>query len=328
VTFEPSPPRPRRDFLAALATPLPATLATCLATAPLASSTTAAAAAPPERTGRPHVRLALAAYGFRDSFTFAHGKPQVPANPARALSIESFIDLCADLGCDAELTAYYFDPATDDAALARLRRRAHLRGVAVTGCAVGNTFTLPPGPRLDDEIAGVKRWIDRTAALGGGHLRVFAGAAEPGTSEEEARRHCVAALRECCRHAATRGVMLGLENHGGVVADPDGLLAVVEGVDSEWLGINLDGGNFVSADPYADLARCAPWAVNVQYKASIRRGAEAPPEPADARRVLGILAAAGYQGALVLEYEDPEDPFTAVPRLVGELRGAIADVLG
>ena len=44
--------------------------------------------------------------------------------------------------------------------------------------------------------------------------------------------------------------------------------------------------------------------------------------------MLGILAAAGYQGALVLEYEDPEDPFTAVPRLVGELRGAIAEILG
>ncbi len=319
---------PRRGFLAALAAPA------VLAGKPLQAGEPLEAAepleaGPPLRAGAPHVRLALAAYGFRDFFTFSRGRPQAPADAARSLSIASFIDLCADLGCDAELTAYYFDPATDEAALAALRRRAHLRGVAVTGCAVGNTFTLPPGPRLDGEIADVKRWIDRTAALGGGHLRVFAGAAEGGLSLDDARRQCIAALRECCGHAATRGVLLGVENHGGIVADPDGLLAVVEGVDSAWLGINLDGGNFVSADPYADLERCAPWAVNVQYKASIRRGGEdATPEPADARRVLSILARAGYQGPLVLEYEDPEDPFVAVPRQVGELRAAIAEVFG
>lgn len=123
--------------------------------------------------------------------------------------------------------------------------------------------------------------------------------------------------------------MLGLENHGGIVATADGLLKLVEAVKSPWLGVNLDSGNFRTADPYADLARCAPYAVNVQYKVEIQRGSrEAPKEPADAARVVRILRDAGYQGFLTLEYEAAEDPFEAVPRHLDELREACGPLLG
>jgi len=282
------------------------------------------AADPPRRPGAPRFVPALAAYGFRQYFPWSRGTAQAVADPARALSIPGFIDYCADHGCDAELTAYYFDPAVTDADLAAFRRQAHLRGIAIAGTAVGNRFTLPAGPRLDREIADVKRWIDRTALLGAGHMRVFAGPSGDGLDDAAARRQCIAVLTECAAHAATRGVMLGVENHGGVVADPDGLLEVVRGVDSDWLGISLDTGNFVSADPYADLARCAPYAVNVQYKVSIRRTEAGPAEPADARRIVGILRDAGYQGRVALEYEEDEDPYAAVPRHLATLRAALA----
>ena len=98
------------------------------------------------RAGRPRLRLALAAYGFRQFFRWSRGKPQQPADEARALTIASFIDLAADLGCDgAELTSYYFDPAATEADLSGLRRHAFLRGIAISGSAVGNNFALPRG---------------------------------------------------------------------------------------------------------------------------------------------------------------------------------------
>lgn len=282
------------------------------------------AADPPRREGGPRFVPALAAYGFRQYFPWSRGKAQTVADPARALSIPRFIDYCADHGCDAELTAYYFDRAVTDADLAAFRRHAHLRGIAVSGTAVGNRFTLPAGPRLEAEIADVKRWIDRTALLGAGHVRVFAGPTGDGLDDAAARRQCIAALEDCAAHAATRGVLLGVENHGGVVADPAGLLDVVRGVKSEWLGISLDTGNFVSADPYADLARCAPYAVNVQYKVAIRRAEGGPAEPADPARIVGILRDARYQGRVALEYEEAEDPYVAVPRHLAALREALA----
>jgi sugar phosphate isomerase/epimerase len=277
------------------------------------------------RAGTPRLRLGLAAYGFRQFFRWLRGKPQRPADEMRALTIGSFIDLAADLGCDgAELTSYFFDPATTDTDLLSLRRQAFLRGVAIGGTAVGNNFVRPHGPELDAEIAMVKAWIDRSALLGAPHLRVFAGPVAKGLPAEEARANCIAALEACCEHAATRGVMLGLENHGGIVATADGLLDIVKAVRSPWLGVNLDTGNFHSADPYADLARCVPYAVNVQYKVEVRHGAKGPKEPADVARVVRLLRDGGYQGFVALEYEAAENPYDAVPRHLEELRSLIA----
>jgi sugar phosphate isomerase/epimerase len=279
---------------------------------------------PIARSGPSRLRLSLAAYGFRQFFHWNRGKPQEPADPMRALSIRSFIDRAADFGCDGvELTAYYFEPGVTTTDLLDLRRHAFLRGIAISGSAVGNTFTRPHGPELEAEIASVKAWIDRAALLGAPHLRVFAGAVAKGQSVADARTACITALEACCDHAGTKGVMLGLENHGGIVATADGLLEIVRAVRSPWLGVNLDTGNFHSADPYADLARCVPYAVNVQYKVELQREPKGPKEPADAARIVQLLRDGGYQGFVSLEYEAAGNPYDAVPRHLEELRSLL-----
>ena len=83
---------------------------------------------------------------------------------------------------------------------------------------------------------------------------------------------------------------------------------------TRWVGINLDSGNFISDDPYADFARCAPWAVNVQLKVHIRRN-----EPADLPRLVGLLRQARYQGYVVLEYESGK-PSEEIPGYLRTLR--------
>lgn len=289
------------------------------------SASPVAAIEPFVRSGPPRLRLGLAAYSFRQFFRWNRGREQpAVADPARRLTPESFVDLAADQGCDAaELTSYFFPPGATLDDMRSLRRRAFLRGVVISGSAVGNRFTLSPGPELDAEVAGVKAWIDKTAALGAPHLRVFAGDVPAGGTLAEARRSCIAALEACAEHAGRVGVMLGLENHGGIVATADGLLEVIRAVKSPWLGVNLDTGNFHVADPYADLERCIPYAVNVQYKVEMKPVPGGPSEPADAARVVRLLRDGGYQGFLTLEYEADEDAFAAVPRHLHELRALL-----
>ncbi|MBX3746381.1 MAG: sugar phosphate isomerase/epimerase [Verrucomicrobiae bacterium] len=295
----------RRSFLS---------LASALALAPAVR-----AAQPFVRHGPPRLRLALAAYSFRDFFQDRPEGAPAPAPGTRLLSLTDFLDFCAAHHCDgAELTAYYFPREVRESFLLELRRHAFLRGVSLSGTAVGNTFTPPPGPRRDREIAHVKQWIEHARVLGAPHLRVFAGNAG-GSEPAEARRRCIEALEDCAESAARAGVFLGIENHGGIVAEAGDLLDIVRAVRSPWVGINLDTGNFHTPDPYADLARCAPYAVNVQWKVEIRRRG-ARPEPVDGPRVARILADAGYQGWVALEYESAEDPFVAVPRHLDTLR--------
>lgn len=290
------------------------------------AATSARAVEPFARPGAARFHLGLAAYSFRQFFRWNRGKEQPPAaDPARRLTPESFVDLCADLGCDAaELTSYFFAPDVTADDMRALRRQAFLRGVVLSGSAVGNRFTQPEGAQLDAEVAAVKAWIDRTAALGAPHLRVFAGEVPRGGDLAAARSRCIAALEACAEHAGRAGVMLGLENHGGIVATADGLLEIVRAVKSPWLGVNLDTGNFHAADPYAEVARCVPFAVNVQYKVEMQRVAGGPKEPADASRVVKLLRDGGYQGFVTLEYEADEDPFVAVPGHLRQLRDLIA----
>ncbi|MSU59608.1 MAG: sugar phosphate isomerase/epimerase [Pedosphaera sp.] len=277
----------------------------------------ARAVEPVNRTGKPRLGLSLAAYSFRVTFK--------ANNPAKPFTLLDFVDYCADHNlAGAEITSYYFpDPVTDEFIL-RLKHRAFVRGIPISGSAVGNNFVLPKGPKRDEQIAMVKKWIDRCSLLGAPHIRVFAGPVNKEFAMPDAKKLVIEALEECGAHAATKGIFLGLENHGGIVAEPQDLLDIVRAVKSPWVGINLDTGNFQTDDPYTDLAKCAPYAVNVQYKVEIHRRGEKLKEIADLPRVIKILRDANYQGYVALEHEAKEDPWQTVPGWLEILRPAMA----
>jgi sugar phosphate isomerase/epimerase len=266
---------------------------------------------PIRRIGRPMMRLSLAAYSFRQALNLQQKPPP--------MNLEGFIDLAAELPLDAvELTAYYF-PETSARYLARLKGRCTRLGLDISGTAVGNNFCTTNASRLKEQIDSVKRWIEHTSRLGGKTIRIFAGSVERGDTVENARRRAIDAIQEVCAHAADYGVYVALENHGGITGTADEVLAIVRAVKSEWFGVNLDTGNFHTKDPYADLARIAPYAVTVQIKTEVHR-AGAKQEEADLKRLIGILNAARYRGYVALEYEASEDPKTAVPRALRTLR--------
>lgn len=280
---------------------------------------------PINRKGKSRMLLGLAAYSFRENMKWMKGKENKVKEGRPAWDILDFIDYCADLGCPgAELTSYFFPPDCDAKYLLEVKRQAYLRGVNITGTAVGNTFTLPKGEERDKQIADVKDWIEKAAIMGAPHIRVFAGSLPKGITQEEGEKNCLEAYQECLDFAGQKGVFLGIENHGGIVAEPEALVRMVQSANSPWAGINFDSGNFHTEDPYADLAKIAPYAVNVQLKTKVSAKGDKEGKPSDVKRVLQILKDANYQGWFTLEYEEKEDPFVAVPRILAELKPLLA----
>ena len=275
---------------------------------------TARAIEPIARSGKAKFKFSLAAYSYRD---LLGGKsPQ--------LTLADFIDDCAKMQLEGtELTSYYFPADTDDDYLRKLKLQAFRLGLNVSGTAVGNDFCHPAGPERDKQIALVKLWVDRAEVLGAPVIRIFSGNAKKGQSEAEAHKLAVEGMEECCDYAGKHGVVLALENHGGLTTTIEGLLSLVQDVKSPWFGVNLDSGNFRSSDPYADLARLAPYAMNVQIKVSMHP-AGGKQEKADFKRLAKILGDAGYRGYIVLEFEEPEEPRAACPRYIDEIRQAFA----
>jgi len=307
----------KRDFLKTVGT------ASAVAGLGVTSPGRLSAAAPIQRNGKPRLNLSLAAYSFRDHFkTATHAQRR--SSDARLIDMHGFIDYCADHELEgAELTSYYLDQNIEQAELIALKRHAFLRGIAISGTAVGNEFTLPKGEKRDAQIAHVKKWIGNAAIMGTPHVRIFAGGAL-GQSLKQAQSLCIEALEEVGEYAGERGVFLGIENHGGIVAEADSLLEIVRATRSDWVGINLDTGNFHTDDVYRDIARCVPHAVNVQLKVEIKPRGAKHKSKVDLKRLVSILRDGGYQGYVALEYEAAADPWVAVPKWLGQLKTAIA----
>lgn len=281
------------------------------------TTTSFASADPPARQGKPLLRLSLAGYSFHRLMA----RRGTPEEIARAqMNLEKFIQFCADQKLSAtELTGYYFPKTVTSEYLLGLRSLLHRQGLSVSATAIGNDFCLPPGEARDRQLAECREWIDYAAILGAPAIRIFAGNVPRGDSEDAAIERCAAGINQSLRYAANKGVFLALENHGGITSTPTQMLKIIEQVDdSDWFGVNFDSGNFQTDDPYADLAKIAPWAVNAQIKASISIGGQK--QPADFARITGILRDAGYRGFVALEYEESESPFTEIPRILDQLR--------
>lgn len=275
------------------------------------------AAAPPQRNGKHHFKLSLAAYSFNRFLP----KAWTPEQLADAkFTLEQFIDFCAEQNLDGcELTAYYFPKEITTEYLLGLKERAFRLGLDISGTAIGNNFCVTDPAERAKQLEMTRQWIDYSAILGAPVIRIFAGTAAKGDTEDQARERCVSAINESLQYAATKGVCLALENHGGITATPEQLLKIVEAVEpSPWFGVNFDGGNFRTEDPYADLAKIAPYSINSQLKVEMYPGGKK--EPADLARVVQILKEAHYRGFVTLEYEAAEDPHTAIPGHLAELR--------
>jgi sugar phosphate isomerase/epimerase len=118
------------------------------------------------------------------------------------------------------------------------------------------------------------------------------------------------------------GVVLGLENHWGLGVTPEGVKRVVDAIDSPWLRVTLDTGNFLE-DPYNRLAKLAPDTVLLQAKTYFGGGVWYTLD-LDYLRIAKILRDAGYKGYVSLEFEGKEDPLTAIPKSLDLLRKAFA----
>jgi sugar phosphate isomerase/epimerase len=294
----------RRSFLtgtaaAAVATALPAP---------------AAAMDPVKRAGPTRLRIGLAAYSMRQ---YLQAKPGTQG----AMDLLGFVDWAATLDTDAvELTSYFFPETVTKTWLNELKRRCHVNGLDISGGAIRNNFTLPPGAELEKWFSHLDTWLDHYAQLGAPVIRVFAGVPPEGVTEEQGIANAITNLRRACGMAATRGVILGLENHD-YLTNIDRMLPIVKAVDSPWFGVNLDSGNVDRPDVYPELAKIVPFAFNVQLK--VETGPVKAKVPTDVPRIVELLAKAGYRGYIVLEYESKPEPYEAIPKHLMELRAAL-----
>lgn len=291
-----------------------------LSGAAMAAASTSQAATPEYSGADPTkapsaMKLSIAGYSFREYLPH-DGKP----------GTMTLFDLCAmaaEWGLDAvEPTAYYFEREEPEY-MHRLKRTAFLLGLDISATAIGNNFCHTDPAKHQEQIAYTKRWIDHAVEFGAPVIRVFAGNKAEGGDRDRDFKQAVESLKEVCDYAGSRGVFLGIENHGYLVESADAVLEMLRAVDHEWLGVNLDTGNW-DDHPYENIAKLAPKAITVQVKTELPKEEGGGKEPADFRRIIQILRDAHYRGYVALEYEEARDPHEAVPEYLEKLKQAMS----
>jgi sugar phosphate isomerase/epimerase len=222
------------------------------------------------------------------------------------------------------------------AALQKIKRRAFMAGIDLMGFSTHQDFVDPDWLVRRRNVEQTICYIEQAYALGIPTLRINTGrwgtsknfdalmanrGIEPvldGHTEEEGFAWVIEAMKQLVPAAEKCGVVLGLENHWGLGLTPEGVMKIVNAVDSPWLQVTLDTGNFLE-DPYARLEQLAPHTVLLQAKTYFGEGRWYTLD-LDYERIAAIMKKAHYRGYVSLEFEGKEDPMTAVPKSLELLR--------
>jgi sugar phosphate isomerase/epimerase len=224
--------------------------------------------------------------------------------------------------------------------LQKLKQRAFLAGVALCGLSTHQGFVSPDAEVRDRNIRHTLNCIDVAYRLGIPTIRVNTGrwgtiksfdelmakrGVEPtpeGRTDEEAFAWVIDSLRPLLAKAEECGVTLALENHWGLSRTPEAILRIVREINSPWLRVLMDTGNFLE-DPYEALEKIAPESVYVQAKTYYGGGTWYTLD-LDYPRIARILRKHHYRGYVSLEFEGKEDYRTAIPKSLKLLQSAFA----
>lgn len=274
------------------------------------------------------MRTAICHYSFHRRYNAEGWSPLRLAQEVAALGVEG-VDFHAGLlgGTDGAVEAI-------GDALAQTGR-------VLSGVSLSNNFNQEDGGALAQQIANVEHWMAVGAEVGAPVMRIFGGHVTDRTDAEAmagAHQRVLDALGQVTRRAERLGVVLALENHGGLPCSASEQVEVIEAIGSPNLQATIDVGNYMACGQEAHegthvAAECCAY-VHFKDFAKIP-SAERPwgwtTRPAtvgagdiDHRACLLALREAAFDGFVALEYEGEDDESVGVPASVAYMNQVMA----
>lgn len=282
------------------------------------------AAAPAETLKRLPNRIGLASYSLW----------QFKNDDLR--DMEKNIDLAAEWGFAGVEVLHHQLEREDGAYFQKLKQRAALHGLDLYGMASHQTFLTPDETKRRQQIELTMLYLEQCYQLGIPTMRVQTGTwgtskdfddlmahrgiepPLPGHTDEEAFKWTIDSFEQIVPVAEKCGVTMGLENHWGLGRTPGGIKRIVETVNSPWLRVTCDVGNFLE-NPYDKLEQILPHASMVHMKTYYGGGLWYTLD-LDYHRLADLIHKYDYRGYFSLEFEGKEDPRTGIPKSLAMLR--------
>lgn len=258
--------------------------------------------------------------------------------PKEDTPIESCIDEAARLGFDGIELLLVQMTSEERSYLHQLKKRAFHAGLDLMGFSTHQGFLSPDPAKRQENIDKTIHQIELAYQLGIPTMRLNTGrwgtsksfddlmanrGIEPpldGYDDEDGFKWVIDSIEKCIPKAEECGVVLGLENHWGLGRTADGVQRIVNEINSPWLLVTLDTGNFLE-NPYDQLEVLAPQTILVQAKTYFGEGKWYTLD-LDYPRIGEIMRAVNYRGYISLEFEGKADVKEAIPKSLELLRQA------
>jgi sugar phosphate isomerase/epimerase len=182
----------------------------------------------------------------------------------RTMTLTDWIEIGATLEVQG-LEFYSGFLQDDEVFLRRTKALLEKHGLEMPMLCCSPDFTEPEPDLLAEQIAREKRMIKITAFFDGRFCRVLSGQRRPGLSVEAGIEQVVRVIKSLLPFAEQHGVILSMENHykdsywryPEFAQKMEIFLAIIDQIDSPWLGVNYDPSNTLLAgeDPLELLDR-------------------------------------------------------------------------
>jgi sugar phosphate isomerase/epimerase len=263
----------------------------------------------------PRERLAVASYPFRDLIS---GSPA--AAGGQKVDIKDFAAHCREKLGVAKIEPWnrHFH-STDPQYLDEFRTSLEKARGGVVNIAVDGDHSpyATDAAERDQAVAFSRKWIDVAAAIGSPSVRT--NIAEAKGSKPDLER-AANSLKRVADYAATKNVVVHLENDNAVSEDPFFLVELIEKVNSPWLRSNPDFCNTLATGreeyAYKGIEAMFQHAYGICHIKDMEANDKGQVFRVDMARTFGILKRANYRGYCSMEFDAPGDPYAGTAALI------------
>jgi sugar phosphate isomerase/epimerase len=268
----------------------------------------------------PRERIAIASYPFRDYLTPVDSGTTPGTAPHTRMELKDFAAQVV-----AKFNIHKIEPwsphfiSQEPAYLAGLQTAFQNAQVSVVNIAVDgqhSIFAIDAAERAA-AIAESKSWIDVAVAVGSPSVRTHVAAAKDSGPD---LTRAAESLRHVAEYAATKNVVVNLENDDPVTEDAFFIGKLVATVKSPWLHALPDFANSLVVLPerqaYDALDGMFSQAYNICHVKGLEVNAVGEKFRVNFARAFAILKHFNYRGFCSMEFDSPGDPYAATADLI------------
>jgi sugar phosphate isomerase/epimerase len=268
-----------------------------------------------------HERIAIASYPFRD---FIAGAKEITAGANNAgikkIGLRDFAAHTSE-----KLNVKKVEPwsehflSRDRRYLEDVRNGVEKSGGAIVNIAVDGEYSPYATDRAEREafLRFDKEWVDVAAVVGSPSIRTNISKAKDSEPDVERAANSLSRVAE---YAASKNIVVNLENDNPVSEDPFFVVQVIERVGSAWLHALPDFANTLTTGgeehAYQGMSAMFPHAYNICHVKEMETSGSGKDFHVDMHKTFGILKNAHYKGYFSMEFDSAGDPYQGIAQLI------------